>query len=75
MTPRTNYETMGHLQEIDETYFEHFRHAWEIASVLILSSLAQFVHSIFPNFNPPYGTDVDSLIEFLKSKKPESREC
>jgi len=64
---------MGHLQEIDETYYEHFRHAWEIASVLLLSSFAQFIHSVVPNFTPPYGSDVNSLIEFLESKRSKNR--
>ena len=70
---KTTYEKMGHLQEINETYYEHFRHAWEIASVLLLSSLAQFIHSVVPDFTPPYGSDVDSLIEFLESKRSKNR--
>lgn len=64
---------MGHLKDIDETYYEHFRHAWEIASVLLLSSFAQFIHSVFPDFTPPFGSDVDSLISFLDSKRSKNR--
>lgn len=64
---------MGHLEDINETYFEHFRHAFEIGSVLLLSSFAQLAHSIVPDFHPPFGSDVESLIEFLKSKKAKNR--
>jgi hypothetical protein len=64
---------MGHLKDIDETYFEHFRHAFEIGSVLLLSSFAQIFHSIVPDFHPPFGSDVDSLIKFLESKKAMNR--
>jgi len=65
--------SMKHLRDIEEGYFEHFRHAFEIGSVLVLSSLAQFAHSLFPDFKPPYGSDVESLIIFLESKRPENR--
>tara|TARA_R110000851_G_scaffold174822_1_gene321027 strand:+ start:15009 stop:15203 length:195 start_codon:yes stop_codon:yes gene_type:complete len=64
---------MGHLQDIEETYWEHFRHAFEIASVLVLSSIAQLVHAVWPNFKPPFGSDVDSLIDFLDSKRSDHR--
>jgi hypothetical protein len=64
---------MGHLEDIEETYFEHFRHAFEIGSVLFLSSFAQIFHSLVPDFRPPFGSDVKSLIEFLESKKAKNR--
>jgi len=64
---------MGHLKEINEGYFEHLRHAFEIGSVLLLSSFAQIIHSFIPDFAPPYGSDIRSLIKFLESKLPEER--
>jgi len=64
---------MGHLEEVGETYFEHMRHAFNLGSVLLLSSMGQFLHSIFPNVKPPCGSDVDSLIKFLESKKAGNR--
>lgn len=64
---------MGHLRDVNETYFEHFKHAFEIGSVLLLASCAQIAHSVVPNFCPPCGTDVKSLIEYLESKLPENR--
>jgi len=65
---------MGHLEDVNETYFEHFRHAFEIGSTLLLASFAQMAHSIIPGFCPPYGSDIRSLIKFLESKLPENRE-
>jgi len=65
---------MGHLKDINETYFEHFRHAFEIGSILFLASFVQFLHSVFPNICAPLGSDARSLIEFLESKLPENRE-
>lgn len=66
--------TMGHLKDINEGYFEHFRHAFELGSVLFLSSFGQFLHAVVPDIHPPCGSDVSSLMEFLKSKLPENRE-
>lgn len=64
---------MGHLKDVNETYCEHFRHAFEVGSTLLLASLAQIIHAVIPEFCPPYGSDIDSLIEFLESKLPENR--
>ncbi len=64
---------MGHLKDVNEGYFEHFRHAFELGSVLILASFGHFAHSIVPDLCPPFGSDVRSLIKFLESKLPENR--
>lgn len=64
---------MGHLEEVGETYFEHMRHAFDIASTLLLASMGQFLHSVLPNVRPPFGSDVESLIKFLESKKAGNR--
>jgi len=65
---------MGHLKDVNEGYFEHFRHAFEIGSTLFMASFGQFLHSVFPDVCPPLGSDVRSLIQFLESKLPENRE-
>jgi len=64
---------MGHLKDIGESYMEHLQHAWEIGSVLYIASIAQFVHSFIPAFHPPSGFDIETLIKFLESKRPEAR--
>ena len=58
-----------------ETYLQHCLVAAKVSLKLSVASLAQLVHAIFPFFNPPYGTDVCSMIEYLESKKPGARDC
>ncbi len=64
---------MGHLNDIKEGYFEHFRHAFNIGATLALASMGQFLHSVFPDISPPYGSDIDSLVKFLNSMRAENR--
>ena len=64
---------MKHLKDVNETYLEHFRHAFEIGSTLFFASFGQLAHSMAPDLAPPFGSDVRSLIKFLESKLPENR--
>lgn len=43
MNPLTN-----HLEEVDETYFEHLRHASRFSVTMAVGSIACLVHAIFP---------------------------
>ena len=40
---------MGHLQDIGETYWDHFKFAIRIAIVLFITSLILVFHAFFPN--------------------------
>lgn len=40
---------MGHLQDIEETYWEHFKFAFRIAAVLFITSFVLLFHAFFPN--------------------------
>ena len=62
-----------HPNSVGETYLEHSITATRLSLRLSMASLAQLVHAIFPFFNPPCGTDVCSMVEYLESKKPETR--
>jgi len=64
-----------HPNSIGETYLEHSLVATKLSLRLSMASLAQLVHAIFPFFDPPCGTDVCSMIEYLESKKPGARNC
>ena len=64
-----------HPNSVGETYLEHCLVAAKVSLKLSVASLAQLVHAIFPFFNPPYGTDVCSMIEYLENKKPGVRNC
>ena len=39
---------MKHLDECGEGYFKHMFEAWRIVSVLLISSIACLIHSLFP---------------------------
>jgi hypothetical protein len=49
---------MGHLQEIGETYWEHFSFASRIAVVLFLTSFVLLFHAFFPNRQKNTASDV-----------------
>lgn len=44
-----------------------------ISLKLLASSITQAAHALLPFINPPLGTDVCSLVDFLETKKPEFR--
>ena len=64
-----------HPNSVGETYLQHCLVVVKLSLRLSVASLAQLVHAIFPFFDPPYGTDVCSMIEYLESKKPGVRNC
>jgi len=62
-----------HLEEVGETYWQHFKVAASVSLRLYIASYTQFLHAIFPFIKPPLGTDVHSLIEYLDELTPEKR--
>ena len=64
-----------HPNSLGETYTQHCLVAASLSLKLLMASLAQLVHAVFPFVGPPYGTDVCSMIEYLESKKPGVRNC
>ena len=62
-----------HLDEVGETYWQHFKVASCMSLKLYIASYMQLLHAVFPFIVPPYGTDVCSLIEYLKEQTPEAR--
>lgn len=49
---------MGHLQDIGETWWQHFTFAIRIAFVLFLTSLILVAHAFFPNVFKNVASDV-----------------
>lgn len=39
---------MKHLDDINESYFEHWKHAMKFCVILLLLSVVCFVHAFFP---------------------------
>jgi hypothetical protein len=64
-----------HPNSVGETYLQHYLVAVKLSLRLSMASLAQLVHAVLPFFDPPHGTDVCSMIEYLESKKPGVRNC
>lgn len=65
--------TMKHLEEVGETYWEHFLAAASVSHKLAVASWCQLLHAVIPSVDPPYGCDLRSLIDYLESKLPENR--
>ena len=60
-----------HLDEVGESYFKHAMHALSLSCRCQIAAYTQFLHAIFPFIAPTPGTDVRSLINYLKKKLPE----
>lgn len=46
---------MGHLQDIEMSWFAHFRTAWKLAFVCLLGSVRLLIHGVFPNVDVAAG--------------------
>lgn len=64
---------MKHLKDVNETYIEHCYHAMTIGVYLIKCGLSQMIHAILPDINPPFKSDLNSIIIFLESKRANNR--
>ena len=64
---------MKHLEEVGETYWEHFLIAASVSHKLAVASWCQLLHAFLPPVKPPCGCDLKSLIEYLESRLPENR--
>ena len=47
--------SMGHLQDIEMSWFAHFRTAWKLAFVCLLGSVRLLIHGVFPNVDVAAG--------------------
>jgi|TARA_B110001452_G_C15224154_1_gene424324 hypothetical protein len=46
---------MGHLKDINATYFQHLIRAWKMAFWFGLGSLRLIIHGLLPNFDIEAG--------------------
>lgn len=56
---------MKHLKNVNESYFKHMKEALFIVFILIVSSIACFVHAIFPFL---FTTTASKNIKFILSR-------
>lgn len=64
---------MKHLDEVGETYCQHFKAAFSVVGKLALATHCQLLHAIFPFIKPPLGCDLKTLIKELERSLPENR--
>ena len=55
---------MKHLEEADETYVEHMRHALSISYLLLAAGTKCLIHAVIP---PLFETGVSSKLEDLNA--------
>ena len=49
---------MKHLDDVNETYWEHFKFAFRTGLVLIIAGVLVIIHAIYPNACKSIGSDV-----------------
>jgi hypothetical protein len=64
---------MKHLDEVGETYWQHFKTGIDVVGALALATHCQLLHALIPCIKPPFGTDLKSLIGYLEKRLPENR--
>lgn len=64
----------GHLQDIGETYTEHFRAAWFIWKLLFKATMVLPIHAVFPNFAQHYASNQLERIWLFKLRREENKQ-
>ena len=62
-----------HPSSVNESYVGHMAQAARIACKCQIAACTQLLHALLPFVEPPFETDVCSLINYLYDKTPESR--
>lgn len=64
---------MGHLNDVGESYIQHLKITIKVATRLACAAGCQLLHGFMPDVKPPFKNDINSLIDFLDSQRPEVR--
>lgn len=60
---------MGHLEEVNETWFTHFKFAIGIAALLLVAAVALVIHAFIPNILTHYASDaIQEIDEILEAR-------
>ena len=65
---------MKHLDEINITYWEHFKFAIRIGFVMFLTGVLVMIHAFFPNFMSSTGSDVVRQLHAILHEKDENND-
>ena len=64
-----------HLQEQNETYFQHMLGAWKVCILLEILLFKCFIHSIFPFlFTSAVSSKIECLQKMTKRKKSDDND-
>jgi hypothetical protein len=66
---------MKHLDEVGETYLRHAKAAGTIACKFLFAGVCQAIHAIVPEFHPPCGTDLESMVGVMTYYLPKHRKA
>ncbi len=49
---------MKHLDDVNETYWQHFKFAFRIGLIFFITGVLVIIHAIYPNAFKSVGSDV-----------------
>ena len=64
---------MKHLNEVNMTYFQHFRRANRLTWYFLKGAVLTFIHSIYPNFFPLAATHTHTLVDAELKSHPNDK--
>ena len=56
---------MKHLDDVNETWWQHFKFAARIALIFVITGVLVLIHAIYPNAFKSVGSDV---VKYLNNK-------
>lgn len=63
---------MKHLDDVNETYWQHFKFASRIGLILIRAGMLVIIHAIYPNVFKTSGSDtIKKLHKTLEKRNDE----
>ena len=65
---------MGHLKDIGETYWQHFKFAMSLAFLLFKAGFAVFVHAIVPSLFVTTASETLKEINFILESRKDTPE-
>ena len=59
-----------HLQDINEPYFTHMKHAFHISYQMLFGSISAFIHAIYPDICQNTASNISkNIIKLIENRK------
>lgn len=62
---------MKHLDDVNETYWQHFRFAFRVGLILFITGVFVMIHAIYPNAFKSAGSDVIKYLHDILEERNE----